>query len=66
MAGVEYLDPEIANEGQSANNWTPGDWTNTPNPGDEEWQPDMEPPHVNDYAALKKHKDYRQYFRPYR
>lgn len=66
MAGVEYLDPEIANEGQSANNWAPGDWTNSPNPGDEEWQPDMEPPHVNDYAALKKHKHYRKYFQPYR
>jgi Glu-tRNA(Gln) amidotransferase subunit E-like FAD-binding protein len=63
---VEYLDPEIANEGQSANNWQPGVWTNAPSTADEEYQPDIEPPHVNDYGAFKKHKHYRQYFRPYR
>jgi hypothetical protein len=66
MSAVEYLDPEIANEGSSANNWTPGEWTNAPNAADEEWQPDIDPPHINDYAAFKKHKHYRQYFRPYR
>lgn len=63
---VEYLDPEIAGEGVSANNWTPGAWANTPNYADEEWQPDIEPPHINDYAAFKKHKHYGKYFRPYR
>lgn len=63
---VEYLHPDIANEGQSANNWTPGAWANTPNLDGEEWQPDIEPPHINDYAAFKKHKHYGKYFRPYR
>jgi hypothetical protein len=63
--GVVYLDPEIAGEGESANNWAPGAWTNAPATEDE-YQPDIEPPHVNDYAAFKKHKHYRQYFRPYR
>jgi hypothetical protein len=66
MPPVEYLDPEIANEGSSANSWAPGDWTNAPNAADEEYQPDVDPPHINDYAAFKKHKHYRQYFRPYR
>ena len=66
MPAVEYLDPSIANEGISANNWAPGEWTNAPNAADEEWQPDIDPPHINDYAAFKKHKHYRQYFRPYR
>lgn len=65
---VEYLDPEIAGEGQSANNWQPGamDWMNAPSGAEEEYQPDIEPPHIPDYAALKKHKHYKQYFRPYR
>jgi len=63
---VEYLDPEIANEGHSANSWSPGVWSNTPNYAEEEWQPDIEPPHINDYAAFKKHKHYGKYFRPYR
>lgn len=65
---VEYLDPEIANEGLSANDWTPGAWTNAPmNPHEgEEYQPELEPPHINDYSAFKKHKHYKQYFRPYR
>lgn len=63
---VEYLDPEIAGEGQSANNWAPGAWTSAPDAADEEYQPDIEPPHIPDYAALKKHKHYRQYFRPWR
>jgi hypothetical protein len=63
--GVVYLDAEIAGEGESANNWAPGAWTNAPATEDE-YQPDIEPPHVNDYAAFKKHKHYRQYFRPYR
>jgi hypothetical protein len=66
MTMVEYLDPEIANEGQSVNNWQPGAWTNAPATSDEEYQPDIEPPHIQDYAAFKKHKHYRQYFRAYR
>lgn len=66
MSNIEYLDPEIANDGQSANNWQPGAWTNTPATSDEEYQPEFEPPHINDYAAFKKHKHYKQYFRPYR
>jgi hypothetical protein len=53
-------------EGTSANDWTPGAWANTPNIADDEWQPDIEPPHINDYAAFKKHKHYGKYFRPYR
>ena len=53
-------------EGTSCNDWAPGAWTNAPAVLDEEYQPDIEPPHVNDYAAFKKHKHYRQYFRPYR
>lgn len=62
----EYLDPEIANEGLSVNNWEPGAWTNSPALNGEEFQPELEPPHINDYAMLKKHKHYKQYFRPYR
>ncbi len=62
---IEYLDPSIANEGQSANDWQPGAWTNVlENP--DEWQPDIEQPHINDYAGLKKSKQYAKYFRPYR
>ena len=53
-------------EGESANNWAPGAWTNTPASSDEEYQADIEPPRINDYAAFKKHKHYRQYFRPHR
>src|SRR6202021_2682538 len=53
-------------EGTSANNWTPGAGANTPNYAEDEWQPDIEPPHINDYAAFKKHKHYGKYFRPYR
>lgn len=63
---VEYLDPSIANEGVSVNNWQPGAWANTPAVSEDDWQPDMEPPHINDYAAFKKHKHYGRYFRPYR
>jgi hypothetical protein len=63
---VEYLDPSIAGEGTSCNNWTPGAWANTPNTSEDEWQPDIEPPHIQDYAAFKKHKHYGKYFRPYR
>jgi hypothetical protein len=62
---IEYLDPAIAGEGLSANNWVPGAWTNDPGLG-EEWQPDIEAPRINDYAAFKKHKHYGKYFRPYR
>jgi hypothetical protein len=53
-------------EGISANDWTPGSWATVSNPDDDEWQPDIEPPHINDYAAFKKHKHYGKYFRPYR
>lgn len=63
---VEYLDPEIANEGQSVNNWVPGDWTHSPATEGEEYQPEMEPPHINDYAMLKKSKQFAKYFKPYR
>ena len=63
---VEYLDPSIANEGQSANNWVPGAWTNAPIVSEDEFQPDIEPPHIPDYAVFKKHKNYAKYFRPYR
>lgn len=70
MPAVEYLDPEIANEGESANNFVPGAagsaWMNAPDAAAEEYQPDIEPPHISDYAHLKKHKHFRQYFRPYR
>ena len=65
MSEIEYLSPEIANEGLSAANWTPGVWANDA-PAGEEWQPDIEPPRLNDYAAFRKHKHYGKYFRPYR
>lgn len=48
MTKIEYLDPEIANEGLHA-----------------EEMPDIEEPHINDYATLKKHKHYKKYFKPY-
>ena len=64
--GIEYLDPEIAGEGTHADAPIPGTWMDGTDPSAEEFQPDIEPPHVNDYAAFKKHKHYRQYFRPYR
>lgn len=48
MTKIEYLDPEIANEGLSADE-----------------APDIEEPHINDYATLKKHKHYKHYFKPY-
>lgn len=63
---VEYLDPAIAGEGQSCNNWNPGAWTNAPIMSEDEYQPDIEPPHINDYSAFKKSKQYGKYFRPYR
>lgn len=66
MAVVEYLDPSIAGEGTSVNNWQPGAWTNAVALSDEEWQPELEPPRIPDYAAFKKHKHYGKYFRPYR
>lgn len=56
---------EALREGISANDWTPGSWANTVG-ADDEWQPDIEPPRINDYAAFKKHKHYGKYFRPYR
>jgi len=62
---IEYLDPSIANEGVHVDKWQPGAWANDTS-GDEEWQPDVEPPHITDYAAFKKHKHYGQYFKPYR
>lgn len=58
---VEYLDPEIANEGFSVDKHNPGAWMDEV-PTDDEWQPDMEPAHINDYAAFKKNKWYGQYF----
>lgn len=66
MAAVEYLDPSIANEGISANDWKPGAWADAVSLSDDEWQPDLEPPRVNDYAAFKKHKHYGRYFRPWK
>lgn len=64
---VEYLDPEIANEGSHADAPIPNAmWMNAPDSSDEEYQPEMDPPHINDYAAFKKHKHYKQYFRPWR
>ena len=65
MAAIEYLDPSIANEGVHVDKWNPGAWANTVG-DDEEWQPDVEPPRITDYAAFKKHKHYGQYFKPYR
>src|ERR1700757_4252043 len=53
-------------EGESANNWTPGSWANTSVTSEDDWQPDIDPPRINDYAAFKKHKHYGKYFRPYR
>ena len=64
--GIEYLDPEIAGEGTHADAPIPGTWMDGTDPSAEEFQPDIEPPHIPDYAAFKKHKHYRQYFRPYR
>jgi hypothetical protein len=52
-------------EGIHVDKWSPGAWANTQGE-DEEWQPDVEPPHITDYAAFKKHKHYGQYFKPYR
>lgn len=46
MQKIEYLDPEIANEGQRA---------------DAAWVPSPKP-HVWDYAPLKEHPHYGQYF----
>jgi hypothetical protein len=66
MEKIEYLDPAIAGEGFHAEKWEPGAWTDAPDDSAEEWQPEMEPPHINDYAGFKKHKHYRQYFRPWR
>lgn len=68
MPELEYLDPEIANEGFSADRMPPNApaWMEGSDPSAEEYQPDIEPPHIPDYAALKKHKHYKQYFRPYR
>jgi hypothetical protein len=65
MAAIEYLDPAIANEGFHAERFNPGAWADAV-PDGEEWQPDIEEPHVNDYKAFKKHKHYGKYFRPYR
>ncbi len=63
---VEYLDPAIAGEGIHVDAWKPGGWTDAPDGENIEWQPDIEPPHINDYAAFKTHKHYGQYFRPHR
>ena len=64
MSQVEYLDREIAGEGLHADAPIPNSWMDGAG-ATEEYQPDIEPPHINDYAAFKKHKHYRQYFRPH-
>lgn len=66
MPEIEYLDPEIAGEGFSADKPPPNapTWMDGAESA-EEFQPDIEPPHIPDYAMLKKHKHYKQYFRPY-
>jgi len=64
--GIEYLDKSIAGEGTHADAPIPGTWMDGTDPSTEEFQPEMEPPHISDYAGLRKHKHYRQYFRPYR
>jgi hypothetical protein len=65
MAAIEYLDPSIANEGFHAEKYNPGAWADAV-PDGEDWQPDIEEPHIYDYKAFKKHKHYGKYFRPYR
>jgi hypothetical protein len=65
MSKIEYLDSSIANEGFHAEKFNPGAWADAV-PDGEEWQPDIDPPRINDYAAFKKHKHYGKYFRPYR
>jgi hypothetical protein len=65
MPEIEYLDPSIANEGVHVDKWSPGNWADAPS-GDDEWQPDVDPPRITDYAAFKKHKHYGKYFKPYR
>jgi hypothetical protein len=65
MSKIEYLDSSIANEGFHAEKFNPGAWADSV-PDGEEWQPDIDPPRINDYAAFKKHKHYGKYFRPYR
>jgi hypothetical protein len=57
---------EALTEGIHVDKWSPGDWATTPNYADDEWQPDIDPPRINDYAAFKKHKHYGQYFRAHR
>ncbi len=63
MGAVEYLDKSIAGEGFNADTHNPGAWMDAPAEG--EWQPDIEAPHINDYAAFKKHKHYGKYFKPH-
>jgi hypothetical protein len=52
-------------EGIHVDKWQPGTWAN-PVGEDDEWQPELDSPHINDYAAFKKHKHYGKYFRQYR
>lgn len=61
----EYLDPEIAGEGTHADAPIPG-WMTSVEESDLEWQPPLDPPHINDYAAFKTHKRWGKYFRPWR
>lgn len=64
MEKIEYLDPEIANEGQSVNNWTPGEWVNVvPEEGD--WRPSVPNKFVPSYDQLREHKHYGRYFAPH-
>lgn len=53
-------------EGIHVDKWTPGGWVDSGVTGEDEWQPDIDPPHINDYAGFKKHKHYGKYFRAYR
>jgi hypothetical protein len=65
---LEYADNDALGwgKGTDATNWQPGEWTNAPSGSPDEYQPDLDPPRIPDYANLRKHKHYRQYFRPYR
>lgn len=67
MSQIQYLDPEIANEGVHAEKGAlgviPHDWE-----PDEEYQPAIEPPHIPDYKGIKSIAQYFPQFsgRPYR
>ncbi len=66
MSKIEYLDPEIANEGIHADKGATAvipAWDE-----DEEWQPMLEPAHIPDYKGIKSIAHYFPQFsgRPYR